>query len=109
MMDARKTLIAWNPGTDQIKVGPLIKGESLDWSFEYRCTGGAAYIWSRSAKAEVIRSWLKAEFIAIVFRDAVCPYAAYREFSKIKQFVDAVPPDMPVSPRIGPYIKSGIA
>ena len=101
LLDARNALIAWIPGSDSIRVGSLIwDGESTDWTNKYSYTGGAANIWLRSSKDDEIGSFFKSEFIAVVFRDGVCPLAAYREFSKITQFVDAVPRDMPERPNL---------
>ena len=97
-MDARKTLIAWTPGTEYIRVGPLIGPDEDDWSEAYSRTGGAAYAWTRTAPDDDLKSALNADFIAVVFRDGVCPFAAYREFMKIRQFRDAVPVDMPGMP-----------
>jgi hypothetical protein len=95
MMHAGTTIIAWNPGTDQIKAGYCASDDWPVWVDAYAHTSAPAFLWLRTASDERMQSRLKADFIAIVFRDGVCPKAAYREFMKIQQFRDAVPEDMP--------------
>jgi hypothetical protein len=53
-MKYQEALIAWNPKTDQIRVGPLLRGDDApDWSrhpIDYRSTGGAAYVELRNCE-----------------------------------------------------------
>jgi len=97
-MDIRHHIIAYNCNSDQIKVSPILDDigcRSLD---HFRMTTGAAYAWVRTGNNDELKSFLKAEFIAAVFRDGVCPRAAYRAFMQIDQFRHAVPLDMPAHP-----------
>ena len=97
-MDIRHHIIAYNCNTDQIKVSPLVNGRLCKNLDHYGMTTGAAYVWVRSATNDELQSFLKAEFIAAVFRDGVCPRAAYHAFMQIDQFRQAVPDDMPAHP-----------
>ena len=95
-MDIRHHIIAYNCDSDEITVSPL--GSLHEDPVRYRMTTGAAYVCVRSASPSTLQSFLKAEFIASVFRDGVCPRAAYRAFMQIDQFRQAVPEDMPAHP-----------
>ena len=95
-MDIRHHIIAYNCDSDEITVSPL--GRLHEDPVRYRMTTGAAYVWVRSASPSMLCSFVKAEFIAAVFRDGVCPRAAYRAFMQIDQFRQAIPEDMPAIP-----------
>jgi len=95
-MDIRHHIIAYNCDSDEITVSPL--GRLHEDPVRYRMTTGAAYGWVRTGTSDELQSFLKAEFIAAVFRDGVCPRAAYRAFMQIDQFRQAVPEDMPAHP-----------
>lgn len=98
MLHAKDALIAWTPGTDQIRVDilPYLSG-SFSWADEYEMSSGAAYSWVRTADPadEAVMSFLKAEFISCVVRDRVPLQEAFLEFSKIIEFRAALPEDMP--------------
>ena len=52
-MKYQEALVAWTPGTDQIRVGPLIRDGDLDWTdypIHYLYTGGAAAIALRKCR-----------------------------------------------------------
>ena len=95
-MDIRHHVIAYNCDSDEITVSLL--GRLHEDPVRYRMTTGAAYGWVRTGTNDELQSFLKAEFIAAVFRDGVCPRAAYRAFMQIGQFRQAVPEDMPADP-----------
>ena len=95
-MDIRNHIIAYNCDSDEITVSPL--GRLHEDHVHYRMTTGAAYAWVRSASRSTLCSFAKGEFIAAVFRDGVCPRAAYRAFMQIDQFRQAIPEDMPAIP-----------
>ena len=97
-MDIRHHIIAYNCNSDQIKVSPILDEISYKSLDHFRMTTGAAYVWVRTGNNAELKSFLKAEFIAAVFRDGVCPLAAYRAFMQIDQFRQAVPDDMPSMP-----------
>ena len=96
IMDIRNHIIAYNCDSGEITVSLL--GRLHEDSVRYRMTTGAAYVWVRSASPSTLCSFVKAEFIAAVFRDGVCPRAAYRAFMQIDQFRQDIPEDMPASP-----------
>ena len=97
-MDIRHHIIAYNCKSNQIEVSPLVNGRRRCNLDHFRMTTGAAYGWVRTGTNDELQSFLKAEFIAAVFRDGVCPRAAYRAFMQIDQFRQAVPEDMPAHP-----------
>ena len=94
-IDGREALIAYNRNSDQIKIGTLINYGEPDWTDGMEMTSGAAYQCVRSMPDDEIANCFKADFIAIVVRDGVCMKAAYREFRKVRQFVNYTPEDMP--------------
>jgi hypothetical protein len=93
-MKAKEALIAYNPGTDQIAVGPLIREGDTDWTNPYRYTGGAAYIKVRDLQGDLAKLRLLSEFVGIVGRDKVDLTAALRAFMEIEEFREAIPLDM---------------
>jgi hypothetical protein len=93
-MNLKDALIAWNPESDQIRVGSLVSGKDQDWTLPYGMTGGAAYIEVRSMTGQTAKMRVMSDFIGIVVRDGVCAQAAHREFSKIEEYCEAVPQDM---------------
>jgi len=91
----RKAFVAYNPNSNEIKVGPLLRENDVDWSEPYMFTVGGCYDSTRTAKgAEVIVHVLR-DFMVLVARDGVDVTAAYREFSKISEFRLTFPEDMP--------------
>jgi hypothetical protein len=100
-MRYQEALIAWTPGTDRIKVGPLIQLDGPDWTGHpsepngYRYTGGAAYTWLRDCKDKTLRDLvLFIEFHSIVVRDRVPVEAAHRAFLAIDEYRERIAPDI---------------
>jgi hypothetical protein len=94
-LDGREALVAYNKNSDQIKIGKLPKHGEPDWTYGMDMTTGAAYTCVRDMSDADVANFFKADFIAIVVRDGVCINATYREFRKVRQFVDYTPEDMP--------------
>ena len=97
-MDIRHHIIAYNCNSDLVSVSPLVNGRLRENLAHFEMTTGAAYVWVRHATNVHLQSFIKAEFIAAVFRDGLCPRAAYHAFMQIDQFRQAVPDDMPAHP-----------
>ncbi|MBW4092178.1 MAG: hypothetical protein HIU82_13870 [Proteobacteria bacterium] len=99
-MKYQEALIAWTPGTDLIRVGPLLKDyKSPDWTdhpIRYASTGGAAYAGLRECPDKQKRDMmLFIEFHTIVVGDRVSIEAAHREFLKIDEYRQRISPDIP--------------
>jgi hypothetical protein len=99
-MKYQEALIAWNPRTDQIRVGPLIRRDlDGDWTrcpVWYRMTSGAAYAALRKCENKYKRDMmLFIEFNTIVVRDKIPIEAAHREFLKIDEYRLRMSPDIP--------------
>ena len=98
-MKYQQALIAWTPGTDLIRVGPLLENiHNHDWTeypISYDCTGGAAYIGLRNCEDKLQRDMmLFIEFHSIVVRDQIPVEAAHREFLKIDEYRERIAPDI---------------
>jgi hypothetical protein len=91
-------LIAWNPGTAQIRVDRASnKEDDLDWTkfpIRYVNCGGAAYAHVHRCKNKDERDlMLFVEFNTIVVRDKVPVEAAHRAFLQIDQYRQRLSPD----------------
>ena len=97
-MKFRDALVAWNPGTSEVRVGLLIGEDEADWTrtpIKYRMTGGAAYKEVREATNPLaIAVFMFAEFHAIVVRDNVPVQAAHRAFLAIDEYRERIAPDI---------------
>lgn len=95
-MKLKNTIIAYNPGTAEIAVGPLLNHGDLDWTLPYEYTCGACDVEVREFTGIEARHRVMSDFIAIVVRDDVDLDAAHRAFWKIEEYRNAVPIDMKV-------------
>ena len=96
-MKISEALIAWNPGTDQVRGGPLVGEGGGDWTrapVDYAMTAGAAYVGVRKLSGMKARHYAMSEFIGLVVRDGVDPKAAHQEFCKIDEYRKAIPSDL---------------
>jgi hypothetical protein len=98
-MKFQDALVAWTPGTDQIRVGPLLWPGDPDWTerpIRYRCTGVAAYRAIREYENKLLRDMmLFIEFNKIVVRDQVPVAAAHAAFMAIDEYRERISPDIP--------------
>ena len=90
-MKFNEAIIVWNPGTDQIRVGPLINPMSTkDWTdkpLHYEMTGGAAYMDIRTSQDPIwLAMMLFITFHTIVVRDEVPVEAAHKAFLEIDEY-----------------------
>ena len=98
-MKYNEALIAWNPNTDQIQVGPLLQSDDYDWTespVRYVCTGGAA----SSHMAKCKDGWrgvamMLIEFHTIVVGDRVPVEAAHKAFLAIDEYRKRISSDIP--------------
>jgi len=93
-LDASNAIIAWTPGTDQVKVGPLLNG-GPDWTCPYSHTAGAAYVWMRSASFAERQAQLFIEAIHLIVRDRCEPMAVHRALSVLPEYRAGLAEDMP--------------
>jgi hypothetical protein len=93
-MKLSEALIAYNPGTAEIAIGPLIQPDERDWTDPFSHTSGAAYIAVRELTGLMARHYVMSQFIGIVVRDRVDMDAAHRAFLAIDEYRQAIPLDM---------------
>lgn len=96
-MKLSEALIAWNPGTDQVRVGRLLEDGDPDWTespIRYDMTAGAAYTGVRKLTGIEARHYVMSEFIGLVVRDRVDLDAAHQAFLAIDDYRQAVPDDL---------------
>ena len=97
-MRYQEALIAWTPGTDQIKVGNIMQRGEPNWTrhpVNYKFTGGAAYAATRINKDKTQRDlMLFIEFNTIVVRDNVPVEAAHKAFLAIDEYRERISPDI---------------
>ena len=86
-------MIAWNPGTDQIAVGPW--PDKSGWSRGYRMTVGACLSEHRKSTPWEQRAQLFMDFHAIVVRDRCDPQAAHLALLAIDEYRLLIAPDLP--------------
>ena len=89
-----EALIAWNPGTDQIAVGPLIDPEEgHDWTVRpvrYQYTGGAAHMEVRKLTGGAACIYVLNLFNTLVIRDCMEPRAVHTALCKIREFAESI-------------------
>ncbi len=86
-----KAMIAWNPGTEDIVVGPCPDADG--WSDRYMSTSGACFTPLHSMSPENQRALLFINFNKIVVRDCVPVHAAHRAFLAIDEYRQFISPD----------------
>lgn len=91
----RDAFVAYNPNSNEIKIGPLLREDDVDWSKPYLFTVGGCYYSTRNAQGADVMVHALRDFMILVVRDGVDVAAAYREFSKVREFRLTVPEDMP--------------
>lgn len=97
--------ILWRPKDrgerPEILVRRLAYEDSSDWSDLLPCSSGAVDADYRDLKGVEAGHYLMSEFLGIVVGDGVPLNAAFREFSKIEEFLNALPEDMAAKVRRG--------
>jgi hypothetical protein len=97
-MKYQEALVAWTPGTDQVRVGHLIQRGEGDWTnhpVHYRFTGGAAYTALRECEDKTLRDMMMfIEFHTIVVRDRVPAEAVHKAFLAIDEYRQRISPDI---------------
>lgn len=86
------SMIAWNPYSNHIKVGPW--PDTNNWSFKYRMTCGACNLEVHSLTADQQLANLFIHFNNIVVRDGVDVQAAHDAFLNIDEYRQYIAPDM---------------
>lgn len=93
-MKLKDTIIAYNPGTAEIAVGPLLSEDGADWTRPYSYTIGAAFSEVRELTGMKARHRVMSDFIGAVVRDGVDIDAAHEAFSMIEEYLDGIPHDL---------------
>jgi hypothetical protein len=91
-MRYREAMIAWNPGTDEIEVGPW--PDRTRWTDPYICTTGACESRTDEMSPTQHIGMVFIHFHSIVVGDHVPPEVAHREFLKIDEFRTHISPDI---------------
>ena len=83
--------IGWNPGTDQVEVGPW--PDRTGWSYRYDYTNGAGAPAQQTADLQILMLFIT--FNTMVVRDQVDPQSAHRAFLAIDEYRQRISPDTP--------------
>lgn len=92
-MKYNQAMIAWNPGTKQIAVGPW--PDVTGWSDDLQCTVGACFMDTRKMTHERLSWQVFMEFNAIVVAGEIDPLVAHRAFLAIDEYRQHCAPDLP--------------
>jgi hypothetical protein len=98
MLKMQEALIAWNPGANQIRVGPLSERENFDWTvapIRYLHTAGAAHRSVRDMDDAAARRYVLNLFNTLVIRDKVDPLAAHTALCGIYEFASSINEECP--------------
>jgi hypothetical protein len=90
-MKFTEAMIAWNPGTDEIAVGPW--PDTTRWSDAYTFTTGACLAALHELEPDARRAMLMTDFNTCVVRDCVPAQAAHRAFLAIDEYRLGISPD----------------
>ena len=93
-LELKRTMIVWNPETDQVKVGP--HPDRTDWSRGYVYSDGACWSDVKKLSRSQANSFLLNLYVKLVVLYEIDPFAAYKALSNIEGFTDGLPVDMPV-------------
>jgi hypothetical protein len=86
-LKVREALIAWNPGTAEVAVGPLLRDVYVtDWTTPYLCTGGAAWVDVRDIKGDPARVFILTLFNRLVLQQKCDLRAVHTAFLGIEEY-----------------------
>jgi hypothetical protein len=92
-------IIAWTPGTDHVRVGPLLREGMPDWTqhpIDYHRTAGASFMHVQQEKNPTLRDlMMMLDFHTIVVRDGVPVEAAHKAFLVLDEYRARISPDTP--------------
>ena len=98
-MKYKDCLVAWNPGTDQVRVGPLRSSGVPDWTrhpVRYRMKGGGAFGHVRECEDEFqLIMLMMLEFHTLAVRDKIPLDALHQAFLLIDEYRARISPDIP--------------
>jgi len=89
----KEIMFAWNPNSDEVKVGPW--PDKKNWSKGYTMTGGACYSKVAKFTKEQCKFYLYLEGMHLIIRDKVNPIAVHNAFYEIDEYRDGLAHDMP--------------
>jgi hypothetical protein len=92
-MRAMESMVAWNPGTKEVEVGPWPDYER--WSDKYRCTSGACYALRHGKNEQFQKMMVFIDAIHMIVRDRVDPMAVHLAMINIDEYADGCSDDMP--------------
>lgn len=92
-MKFAEAMIAWDPRTDRIQVGPW--PDRTGWSRRYLFTDGACTMALHKMAPEVQKAMLFIHFNTIVVRDGVPVAKAHEAFLAIDEYRASISPDIP--------------
>ena len=91
-MTYREAMLAWNPGTDQIKIGPW--PDQTGWSDKYNYTVGGCLRDTRNLTDDQLIAQVFIDFHTAVVRDLVPIQAAHRAFLSLLEYRNCISPDI---------------
>ena len=92
-MKAVDAMIAWTPGTGDVKVG--MHPDETEWSRGLTFTDGACYSEWSNAPDTARLAMLFIAFHTLTVRDGIDPQAAHKAFLAIDEYRRAIAPDVP--------------
>lgn len=88
-----EAMIAWQPRTDRVKVGPW--PDESGWSDDFLMTGGACYRDVLEMDEATRRRYALNLFHTLVIRDGVDPMAAHKALCRITEFARSINTECP--------------
>ena len=92
-MKLKECMIAWNPNSDQVMIGP--HPDVTGWSNRYQSTAGACYSHVHSLNEEQRQLYVYVKAVHLIVRDGVDPNAVHKAFSQIEEYEDGFISDLP--------------
>ena len=103
-MKAKDALVAWTPDTPafagmatrgMVRVGPLVGEDEGDWTWNFACTGGAAFTDRRKLTGWRAVAMMMIEFHTLVVGGYIDPQVAHEAFLAIDEYRRRIAPDIP--------------
>jgi hypothetical protein len=91
-MKAKDTMIAYNPDTGEVKVGPW--PDNTGWSDGPYSTTGACYL-NRHKYPKCFKMMVFIDAIHLIVRDKMDPMTVHKALLAIDEYVDGCSDDMP--------------
>lgn len=82
--DARNGMLCWNPGTDQVEVGPW--PDKTGWSKKYRMSVLACELVVQELSFEARKRVVFTEAVHLIVKDGCDPAAVHKALMNLKEY-----------------------